>query len=147
MWSAHVFLKYWSLQIAGWIVVFAVAWFATELFDWPKRVAWIVVGVWAVKDAVLYPLVWRSYDQRDVPASAYPYAGTDADVLRRLNPTGVVRVRGERWQATAAQGEAPIETGERVRITDRHGMTLTVERTRRSGGAREGDRRANGEGE
>lgn len=133
MWSAHVLLKYWSLQIAGWIVVLAVAWFATELFGWPRRVAWIALGVWAAKDVLLYPLVWRAYDHRDVPSSGHPYEGAEAEVLRALNPAGGVRIRGERWKARVARSGAPIEAGERVRVVARHGMTLIVERIPRGG--------------
>lgn len=128
MWSAHVLLKYWALQAAGWIVVFVAAWFAAELFDWPRTVVWIIVGVWATKDALLYPLVWRAYDQRDARSSAYPEEGAEGVTLHRLDPAGSVRVAGERWRATTGEAEAPIDAGERVRVTGRDGMTLIVAR-------------------
>src|SRR5690606_20374499 len=104
---------------------FLAAWFAAELFDWPKKVAWIIVGVWAAKDVLLYPLVWRAYEHRDSHASAYPKAGTEGVALQRLDPEGAVRVAGERWKAVAESG-VPVGKGERVRITGRDGMTLLV---------------------
>jgi membrane-bound ClpP family serine protease len=125
MWSRHVLLKYWAIQAAGWFVLFVAGWFAAEFFDWPKRVVWIVVGVWAAKDALLYPLVWRSFDQRGTPASAYPSAGAEGIVLRRLAPHGWVRVNGERWKAVV-EGDACVDEGERVRVVARDGMRLTV---------------------
>lgn|SRR5690606_11969849 len=129
MWSAPVLIKYWSLQLAGWVVVLVVAWIAAELFGWPKKAVWIIAGAWAAKDVLLYPLVWRAYEQRDSDASAYPAAGTPGVVLRRLDPKGAVRIRGERWSAVAAEGAAPVEPGERVRVVGREGMTLIVEPT------------------
>lgn len=126
MWSAQVLAKYWALQLAGWIGVFVAAWFAVELFDWPKKVAWIIVGVWAAKDVLLYPLVWRAYEHRDSHASAYPREGSEGVVLQRLDPEGAVRVAGERWKAVAGS-DVPIGEGESVRVAGRDGMTLIVE--------------------
>ena len=129
MWSAPVLIKYWTLQLAGWLVVLVAAWIAAELFGWPQKVVWIIVGVWAAKDALLYPLVWRAYEQQDSNASAYPAAGTPGVVLRRLDPQGAVRIGGERWSAVAVEGAAPVGQGERVRVVGREGMTLIVEPT------------------
>lgn len=140
MWSAHVFLRYWAIQIAGWVVVFVAAWFAAELFGWPKIVVWIIVGVWAAKDALLYPLVWRAYDHRDSRSSAYPPEGAEGVVLRRLDPAGSVRVAGERWNALAVEGDAPVDEGARVRVTGRDGMTLIVVSTRSSARTKEATR-------
>lgn len=125
MWSKHVLLKYWAIQAAGWFVVFAVVWIAAEIFEWPKVVVWIAVGIWAAKDALLYPLVWRAYDQRDAQASAYAFEGMEGIVLRRLAPEGSVRVNGERWKAVV-QGDGRLSEGERVRVVARDGMRLTV---------------------
>src|SRR5690606_4168596 len=99
MWSTQVLTKYWALQVAGWIAVFVAAWFAAELFDWPKKVVWIIVVVWAAKDVLLYPLVWRAYEHHDSHASAYPKEGAEGVALQRLDPEGAVRVAGERWKA------------------------------------------------
>ncbi|HEX6995907.1 MAG TPA: NfeD family protein [Gammaproteobacteria bacterium] len=105
--------------------MFIVTWFAAELFAWPKKIVWIVVGIWAAKDALLYPLVWRAYEHRDAHAFAYPAAGAKGIVLRRLDPDGTVRIGGERWNAVV-EGDGPIEAGERVRVVGRDGMTLVV---------------------
>lgn len=125
MWSKRVLLKYWAVQVAGWVVVFVFAWLAAEFFEWPKRVVWIVLGIWAAKDALLYPFVWRAYDQRDAQLSAYPSEGAEGTVLRRLAPDGLIRVNGERWKAVG-EGGAHVDEGERVRVLARHGMQLTV---------------------
>lgn len=125
MWSRQVLLKYFAIQLAGWGVVLILTWFAAELFTWPKKIVWIVVGVWAVKDVLLYPFVWRAYEHRETHAFAYPAAGVEGVVLRRLDPSGTVRIGGERWNAVA-EGDRTIDAGERVRVVGRDGMTLVV---------------------
>src|SRR5690606_25387648 len=132
MWSRQVLAKYWALQVAGWIGVFVAAWFAAELFDWPRKVVWIIVGVCVAKDVMLYPLVWRAYEHHDSHASAYPRVSAEGAVLPRLEPEGAVRIAGERWKAAAASG-VPIGEGERVRVAGRDGMTLIVEPAQSSG--------------
>lgn len=144
MWSKQVLLKYWSLQAAGWVVVFAVLWFAGEVLEWPRRFVWIGLTLWAAKDVVLYPLVWRAYDDSDVPRTGHPQPGAEGVVVRRLDPAGAVRVRGERWRARIAEGsdmgglslgQAPIEEGEHVDVLGREGMTLIVARRAPASGA------------
>lgn len=126
MWSLRLLLKYIAIQAAGWVVVFAVAWLLAEYFGWPRRVVWAVLALWIVKDAALYPLVWRAYDWRGT-RSAYPPEGSEGVVLRRLSPKGIVRVRGELWNARLADGADETDEGRRVRVTGRDGMTLIVE--------------------
>jgi membrane-bound serine protease (ClpP class) len=42
-----------------------------------------------------------------------------------LNPSGQVRIRGERWKAEATE---PVKKGQRVRVIDRRGLLLFVEK-------------------
>lgn len=144
MWSKQVLLKYWLLQAAGWIVAFALLWFAGEVLGWPRSFVWILFILWAAKDLVLYPFVWRAYDDSDVPRTGHPQPGAEGIVVRRLDPVGAVRVRGERWRARlddraefrgAALQNAPIEEGERVHVLGRDGMMLLVARRDSSRGA------------
>jgi membrane-bound ClpP family serine protease len=86
-------------------------------------------GIWALKDVLLYPLVWRAYDTHG-RSSARPHEGSEGVVLRRLSPSGVVRVDGERWSARALDRSTPLEEGQSVRVVGREGMTLIVEENR-----------------
>jgi membrane protein implicated in regulation of membrane protease activity len=127
MWSGRVLLKYWLIQLAGWVVVFAVVWVLAARFGWPRWIVWAVIAAWIAKDAVLYPLTWRAYDSRGAEPSAYPREGAEGVALRRLSPTGAVRVAGEMWNAALADGARDIEDGEAVRVASRGGLTLLVE--------------------
>jgi membrane protein implicated in regulation of membrane protease activity len=127
MWSAHVLLKYWVIQLAGWVVVLGAAWLIAEYFDWPRRIVWAALGLWIVKDAALYPFLWRAYDGRAPLRSVRPRDGAEGVALRSLNPRGIVRIGGEIWSAELADGARQIEKGESCRVTARAGMTLIVE--------------------
>ncbi len=132
MWSTHVLVKYFALQLVGWALALVGLWLAAEIFAWPKAAVWIGFAAWAAKDIALYPLVWRAYDERGA-STAHPRQGSEGFVLNRLDPVGSVRIDGERWRARAATGRIEecgedIDAGERVRVVGRDGMTLLVER-------------------
>lgn len=127
MWSRRLLFKYWAIQLAGWIIVFPVVWLLAEGLGWPRWTVWAICGVWVAKDFALYPLLWRAYDSRGWTALAYPIPGAEGVALRRVNPTGAVRIGGELWNAELAAGARAIEEGETVRVTGRDGMTLLVE--------------------
>jgi membrane-bound serine protease (ClpP class) len=50
--------------------------------------------------------------------------GTRGRAVSALTPEGVVRIKGELWQAIAAGG--PINPGEEVTLVEQEGLTLTV---------------------
>jgi membrane-bound serine protease (ClpP class) len=66
--------------------------------------------------------IWLSKRWR-IRAGAETLIGARAVVATDLAPTGQVRVHGELWQA---RSEAPARIGDRVRVVERHGLTLTV---------------------
>jgi membrane-bound serine protease (ClpP class) len=51
--------------------------------------------------------------------------GSSAQVIEACDPRGRVRFRGEIWHAEC---DSRAEVGERVRVTDVHGLTLRIER-------------------
>jgi membrane-bound serine protease (ClpP class) len=53
--------------------------------------------------------------------------GEIGEVVRRLDPVGVVRLRGETWTARAVPGESAIEVGQFVRVVEQQTLTLYVE--------------------
>lgn len=52
--------------------------------------------------------------------------GTRGEVVKRLDPEGMVRIRGELWKAKSAGRK--IETGEEVTVVGQKGLKLIVER-------------------
>ncbi len=71
-------------------------------------------------------LFWLRYSQRRrVQVGAETLIGRVVEVSEECSPYGLVRVDGELWRARC---DAPVERGERVRITGRDGLTLEVMR-------------------
>jgi membrane-bound ClpP family serine protease len=55
--------------------------------------------------------------------------GTRGEVVKRLDPEGMVRIRGETWKAKSAGRK--IEAGAIVTVVGQKGLKLIVERERR----------------
>lgn len=127
MWSGTVFAKYWALQLPATALVIIVALAIGESLAWPRWVVWTIVAAWVAKDAILFPLVWRSYDPEDPAALPYPVECQDGVALTPIDPSGLVRVWGELWRAELSPGAPPIAQDAAVRVNDRHGLTLLVE--------------------
>lgn len=53
------------------------------------------------------------------------FKNTSAYVVKELNPGGMIRIKGEMWQAVSKNGHT-IGEGERVKVLDRQGMILIV---------------------
>jgi membrane-bound ClpP family serine protease len=85
-----------------------------------------IIGLWVIKDAVMFPFVRIAYQPGSGggAASLVGARGTAQDALR---PSGYVRVSAELWRAELPPGAAPVEPGDRVRVLGVHGLTLVVE--------------------
>lgn len=85
----------------------------------------VAVVMAVVSGGLVMGAVWLAVQTRNQP-SATTMLGEEGTAKSRLDPDGAVGVHGERWEATAREG--PIEAGEAVRVVDRDGLHLTVER-------------------
>jgi membrane-bound ClpP family serine protease len=119
-------LRYVAFQVPGWLLIGAAAWAAVHWFDVETWMALAGVGLFVLKDALLFPLVRRSYE-RD--GRTHGPIGENGVAEDEIDGEGWVRVGAERWRARVAQGSAPIARGGRVRIVGVHGLTLHVEAT------------------
>ncbi len=124
-WTGRVVWKYALFQVPGLLLLLA----ALLVFDhWLPVPGWVyaaVLGGWIVKEVLLFPFLWRSFDDQCHGYSYTPEGGCGR-AIERLDPRGRVRTRGELWTAELAEGQGPIEAGARVRIVDRRGLILLV---------------------
>ena len=124
--SARVVGKYTLFQIPGLLLLAA----ALAIFDhWLPIPVWVwfaVLGGWVIKDALIFPFVWRSFDDAQ-RGHSYSPVGLIGVALEPLAPAGRIRVRGERWRAELADGAGPIPAGASVRVTASRGLILLVE--------------------
>jgi membrane protein implicated in regulation of membrane protease activity len=124
-WSTRVLTRYTILQLPGLAVLVIIMLFVLRWFGLPVWLLWCSVFVWVVKDVILYPFVWRAYDQpRGKEADAM--IGTCGIAKERMAPSGYVLARGELWKAELTAGSRPVEKGERVRVRETRGLTLIV---------------------
>ena len=89
---------------------------------------WLIVGM-ALALAAFFTIVVRAVvrarTQLPSPPKLEDLIGTEAVVVKPLDPTGVVRARREQWTARAVSGSIP--EGATVRVTGVQGLTLEVE--------------------
>ena len=57
--------------------------------------------------------------------------GTEGETVNTLSPNGLVRIRGELWAATAANGN--IVNGQNVTVVEQSGLKLVVRESDQSG--------------
>lgn len=92
----------------------------------PTWLFWGVIVVWVVKDAVLYPLVWRAYNPEQ-SESVISLVAARGIAKERLAPSGYIHVRGELWKAKLMKNCPPVAEGDAVRVNARRGFTLVVQ--------------------
>ena len=70
-------------------------------------------------------LFWRRFLRRyRISTGAEALVGQDVEVIEACDPYGRVRVRGELWNARAAE---PLQVGQRARVAAVVGLTLEIE--------------------
>jgi membrane protein implicated in regulation of membrane protease activity len=94
----------------------------------PAWLFWSIISLWLVKDIALFPLLWRAYDWNHSDMASN-LLGQQGAVVRRLDPAGYIRIRGELWRAEISSNARPIEKGSAVRVVDAEGLTLHVQPT------------------
>ena len=125
-WSTRLLVRYGLLQLPGLALLVLILIFIQR---WVGLPPWIVCGsiaIWVVKDAILYPFIWRAYDQQH-SEGANSLVGARGIVKERLAPSGYVQVRGELWKAELIGDIPPVARGEPVRVRQTRGLTLLVQ--------------------
>jgi len=118
-------------QVPGVVLLYLLLILARRVVAFPTWFIWSLVAFWVIKDLILFPAVWRAYDQerRDDASSMIGSRGIAED---RLDPSGYIRVHGELWKAEVMGGSSSIGEGEKVTVRGIRGLTLLVEPDRGS---------------
>lgn len=116
--------RYLLLQIPGWALAIACLWAAWRWLGLPSYLAVLFFLGFLLKDYLLYPFLRRAFES-DAPSGTAALVGSVGVAQQDLAPVGFVRVNGELWQATAAEGQT-IHARARVLVTAARGMTLIV---------------------
>jgi membrane protein implicated in regulation of membrane protease activity len=130
--TKRVVAKYIILQLPALIFLIIILLVLRQGGVISPKVFWTVIAVWAAKDVLLFPFIWRAYDP-DAPQAADPLIGARGVAMERLDPSGYIRVRGELWRAELEEGEPAVEKGETVLVRKIRGLALLVMRDREDG--------------
>ncbi len=119
--------RYAAFQLPEFLLVVVGLVLAYEwIEDLPGWAAPAVLGVWLLKDAVMFPFVRKAYERSD--DHPRPLDGQLGVAQDHLCPEGYVRVSSELWRAESHDGSSDIHAGDRVRVRETRGLTLIVER-------------------
>jgi membrane-bound serine protease (ClpP class) len=95
------------------------------LFLLPSPWGVVALGA-ALAVEVIELMFWRWFVRRyRLRVGPETLVGMRAEVVQPCSPVGLVRVRGELWNARAS---TPVEPGETVTVSGMDGLTLRVER-------------------
>jgi membrane protein implicated in regulation of membrane protease activity len=122
-----IYLRYILLNIPGLAAVILILIIIQHWVVLPVWLFWSIIGFWIVKDALLFPFVWRAYDW-ERPGQSRSMIGERGIAKERLAPAGYVQVRGELWRAVKIDDGPVIEIGQSVKIVKMDGLTLFVEK-------------------
>jgi membrane protein implicated in regulation of membrane protease activity len=120
-----VTLRYAALQLPGQLFVLGLALSAWEWLGAPGWLAWGAPLAWAVKDALLFPFVWRAYEPDDV--ATHGVVGQIAVSEETLDPGGWVRLGPELWRVELVDGARAVQRGAKLRVLGVSGLLLRVE--------------------
>ena len=120
----QIALRYALMQVPGALLVAGLLYLLVRVGWIGPTVALLVLAVWVLKDAVLYPL-YRPALEQGVPTGAEALIGSQAVARTEIDPYGRVRVRGELWRARARDRQR-VALGETVDVVGAEGLTLIV---------------------
>ena len=121
-----VTLRYALFQIPGVTLLGLGLSAAVRWWGLPIPAAFLIVGLWIVKDIVVFPFLRVAYESSG-RSSSDRLAGAVGVARQTLDPTGYVRVGAELWSAELATESAPVAVGCAIRVVKVRGLTLLVE--------------------
>lgn len=91
--------------------------------DLPIFVLVIIMVLWAAYAVFTYHLGSRALRRKPL-AGLLDMVGSKGKVASRLDPEGLVKIKGELWQAKSDGGS--IDSGEEVTVVGQEGLKLVV---------------------
>ena len=120
-----VIIKYILLQIPELILLVIALIICSKFINIQTWLVITIIIIWIVKDIILFPKTWRSYDTTS-KTPLEKLIGMNGIVMDSLNPVGYVRVKGELWKAETTDPEFPAKKGDEITVIDVKGMQLIV---------------------
>jgi membrane-bound ClpP family serine protease len=125
-WSKQALVKFILLQLPLLVLLPLALYFIRQWVAIPVWLIWGLVALLIIKDVIMFPIVWRAYEQSR-PGDPTSIIGMRGIAKDRLAPTGYIHVRSELWRAEVMEGCSPIADGKGVRVVGIEGLTLIVQ--------------------
>ncbi len=125
--TRRVFARYLAFEAPSWVVLAVVLVVLVRGWELSLATAALVMGLWVVKDLILFPVLRIAYEPAGGSGGAENVIGAHAIVSVELDPEGWVQIGAERWRARAASADARIAVGAVVRVVKVEGLLLRVE--------------------
>jgi membrane protein implicated in regulation of membrane protease activity len=124
--SAAAVRRYMLFQIPGLIAAGVFLVFLSRVLHLPIWAPAALFLCWIAKDALLFPILWPSFEPAGSPEEEHSLVGEVGRVVDALTPRGRIRVRGEMWQAELQESHLSAERDREVIILRLKGLTLIV---------------------
>ena len=119
----RIVIKYVLLQIPSTVLLVLILIIINQKLGIPSWLFWTIIIVSVLKDIILFPFVWRSYDSR----TTHPMVEEHGVAVDGLSPSGYIKVHGQLWQAELAKDYESVDIGKTVRVIGVNGIKLVVE--------------------
>jgi len=97
-----------------------------DIHNFPLAGLIALMAAWGAYSVITYRRGSRALSKR--PLDGLPdMVGSQGEVVSPLVPEGLVRIKGELWQAESASGR--IDTGEEVTVVGQDGLKLIVRKS------------------
>jgi membrane protein implicated in regulation of membrane protease activity len=126
--TAAVFARYWLYQLPGIFVAGLVLTLLVEKELISTRVAALLMGLWLLKELILFPITRVGYERGGRPHGADALAGRVGVLQGDIagDETGWVRLGPELWRVRLESGQGPLAAGAQVRVVRVEGLVLRV---------------------
>ena len=122
----RVYVRYTLFQLPGLALAAVLLWWFILHFSISPGYFFVLLGLWVLKDIVIFPFVWHSYD--NTPGNVLEkMIGKTGSAVKDIDTVGYVRIGGEMWKAEILPGNRAVVQGEPVIVTGVDGLLLTVE--------------------
>ena len=126
MTTARLILAIVSTVLEEVAIVVIWRWLLPEFgIELPLAVLIAVMVAWAVFGTALFVFTTRTLKKQAV-VGLPTMIGSKGKVASSLAPEGLVRIKGELWGATSAEGN--VDAGEQVEVVGEDGLKLVVRR-------------------
>lgn len=126
-WSDQkVLMRYALLQVPGLMIVSATCILCMEAGLISKSMAYLIMGLWFIKEIAIYPFVWNAYIPSRDQHQSY-LVGKKVEVVGQLSGEGYVRYGNEFWKARLEGKNLSLFKGSQARVIGQEGNTLIVQ--------------------